>query len=241
MKLTESKLKEFFPRNNRFIHYCAKHYGYTFFNDEAVNDARYFSAVNIINYTKKNGDVFDDESHLVATVMSCIRYGILTAVKPYRKKMRVETMLEADLIYTSGKDQDGTYNKYEANCVSYDQEYGGYDTLLETLRERIESPVERIFLEECMLLGDSVRDVSERHDVEPHVLNLAKYRVRTKFKKIIKEENERVKTSREIGNSYESQVQSVSQSLSDEDRYQRLRKEQDTERSYSETMSFLYS
>jgi len=241
MKLTESKLKEFFPRNNRFIHYCAKHYGYAFFNDDAADDARYYSSLNIINYTKKNGDTFDDESHLVATVMSCIRYGILTAVKPYRKKIRIETISEADLIYSSGKDQDNTYNKYEANCVSFDEEYGGYDTLLETLRERIESPIERLFLEQCMLQGRSVREVSEEHEVEPHILNLAKYRVRTKFKKIIKEENERVETSREIGNSYKSEVQSVDKSLSDEDRYQRLRKEQDTERSYSETMSFLYS
>lgn len=241
MRLTERKLREFFPSNNRFIHFCAKRYGYGFFNDDAVNDARYYSSINILNYIKKHGDVFDDEAHLIATVMSSIRYGILTAVKPSTTKQRVPTMLESDLIYDSGRNQDSTYNKYEANCISFDEEYGGYDTLIDELRGRIKSPIESVCLEQCLLLGRPVSKVAKEHDVEDHILILAKHRIRTKFKKIIKEEDERIKSSRQIGDSNKSKVRTINKGLSDEDRYQRLREEQDTERSYSETMSFLYT
>lgn len=241
MKLTEKKIKEFFPSDNRFIHFCAKRYGYAFFNDDAVHDARYYSSMNVMNYIKKYGDEFKDESHLVASVMSCIKFGILSAVSPSRIKKRVETVYESDIIYVSGRDQDGEYSKYQANCVSNDQEYGGYEMLLNDLRATISDPLEHIVLEQVMLKGKTLNKAAEDTDTDSRQLDLAKYRVRTKFKRIIKKEDERIKSSREIGNSHQSKVRPIGKGLSDEDRYQRLREEQNTERSYSETMSFLYS
>lgn len=241
MNLTNKKLREFFPRDNRFIHYCSKRYGYTFFNDDAVNDSRYYASINLIRYIDKNGNQFDDEKHLVATVMSCIRYGILSAVKPSKPKKRVDILLESDLMYASGDSEGYVYNKYEANCFSMDDEYGGYETLLQDLRDSIDVPIEKLFLEECMLMGRTAIDVSKENDVSERELNLAKLRVRTKFKNIIKEEDERIERSVKIRNRDQGKLQSTDKGLSNEDWNRRIAKNEDSERSYSEAMSFLYS
>jgi chromosomal replication initiation ATPase DnaA len=59
-----------------------------------------------------------------------------------------------------------------------------------------------------MLQGRSVRKYQRARCRTTHT-NLAKHRIRTKFKKIIKEEDERIKSSRQIGNSNKSKVRTI--------------------------------
>ena len=122
-----------------------------------------------------------------------------------------------------------------------DDEYGGYETLLQDLRDSIDVPIEKLFLEECMLMGRTAIDVSKENDVSERELNLAKLRVRTKFKNIIKEEDERIERSIKVGNSDQSKLQSTDKGLSNADWNRRIAKNEDSERSYSKAMSFLYS
>ena len=39
MKITERDLRNWFPADRRFLHFCAKYYGYSFHNDEVVERA----------------------------------------------------------------------------------------------------------------------------------------------------------------------------------------------------------
>jgi hypothetical protein len=73
MKLTERRLRKFFPYNNRLIHFVAKRYGYSFQNNDVVDAARYYSFVNVTRYLKKNGDEFESEGEMIGMVMSSIR------------------------------------------------------------------------------------------------------------------------------------------------------------------------
>jgi hypothetical protein len=241
MKLTDKKIAKFFPKDNRFIHYCANRFGYSFFNDDVVNDARYNAVVNVMTYINKNGNEFKDEKEILAVVMSSVRYGILTAVTPYKQKKRVELLNESQLMRGSVNDTDDNFSVYEANCIHHDTEYGGYETLLDDLRESITDPLERLTLEECMLEGRTVRSVSESTGESEYDIDKAKRRVRTKFKHIIQEENERIEKSEKTRDSDKSEVRPIDKGLSEEDRYRRLRQEQDAEYSYRKTMSFLYS
>lgn len=241
MELTEKKLREFFPSNHRFIHFCAKKYGYTFYNQEAVESAHYYSAINLSRYLRKHGREFEDERSMVSVIMGAIRYGILTAVsdksrRASRKyKKSVEVTYEADLF----RAEDDIQSKYERACISHDNPADGTHMLVEHFKSLADT-LEVLVFEEHIIKGLTIKEVSVEHrQAERDLLN-AKQRIKTKFKRLIKDEQQDLQDAKSIVN-HEEQVRQANQDVQEEHGYRRLLEEQSQERSYGKTMSFLHS
>lgn len=240
MELTERKIREFFPKDHRFIHYCANRFGYSFFNQEAVESAHYYSAINITRYIEKNGRLFNDEKHLVSVVMGSIRYGIMTAVSDKSRmssrkyKRSVETITEADLYYS----EDDVSTKYERACVSHDEHKDGTHMLVDEFKSLADS-TEAFVFEEHIIKGTPIYILCAEHEYTESELSNAKKRIKTKFKNLIKDELHRLQDAQNIIN-HEEKVPAVSGSLPEEDRYKCLVEEQNKERGYRKAMSFLY-
>ena len=241
MELTERKLREFFPRDHRFIHYCANKFGYSFFNQEAVDSAHYYSAINVTRYIEKNGRMFNDEKHLVSVIMGSIRYGIMTAVSDKSRmasrkyKRSVETITEADLCY---HEDDNMPTKYERACVSYDEHQDGTHMLIDEFKS-IADPIEAFVFEEHIVNGTAIYVLCAEHEYTESEIANAKKRIKTKFKNLIKDELHRLQNAQNITN-YETEIPKVSRRVSEENRYKCFVEEQNKERSYRKAMSFLY-
>lgn len=238
MELTESKWAEFFPLNNRFIYYCAKYYGYTFHNDDVVNDARYYSVINLMRYVDNNGNVFKDEPEMVSIVMSCIRYGILHAYsQKERGKKQVESRPFSDFITNSnwGSNANGEYNRVENSLAnSFQQEDEHFKTLLGILVEHELSEMQNMVLQECMLEGKTSKQFALEHRIsETSVIN-ARSIIKRRFKKLIKKEDEQVSNYQEYLPSTERTVRSNNGNQSE------LENEKKEYR-YLKAMSFLHS
>lgn len=232
MKLTEKKLAEFFPINNRFIHYCAKHYNYTFHNDDVVDDARYFSQLNVLNYIRKNGDEFKDEPEMVSIVMSCIRYGILSAYSDRdNRKKKIDSRPFADFEFESkGK---GTFNLIDAHLGVDPIEENHYKALLDILVEHRLSEFQKKVLKECMLGEKTVKDFSAEHEVTESAVNNAKYTIKYRFKKLIKKEDEQ-------NNSDQEHLPQVERGVRNNNRHKPESEYENKEYRYLKAMSFLH-
>ena len=57
-KITEDRFKDWFPKSNRFLHYCAKYYGFSFHNEAVVEEAAYQSMLNVKRLMDR-GEEFD--------------------------------------------------------------------------------------------------------------------------------------------------------------------------------------
>lgn len=235
MKLTERKLKEFFPYNNRFIHYVAKYYNLNFPNQDVVDDARVQSYYNIHRLMKKDTE-FESEEHMYGIVMSCIRYGILSAVSDWRKrKERLDIRPATDMVFNSTRSKHEEYNFWDTKLGSYDDEYDDVNTHIELLLSRTTNRTEKMLIELCLGGEHNEADLSEKIGVSVTSIRNAKSRVRNKIKQKIKDEpkkkNPVVKHVK---------LQPSPETIQREDGYRSLEEKQRKERSYSKTMSFLY-
>ena len=64
MQISEKQIRNFFTKDNRFIHYCVRKGGYHFINDDDVETTRYFALLNftkVINSKKE----FENEGHIM--------------------------------------------------------------------------------------------------------------------------------------------------------------------------------
>lgn len=241
MTLTERKLTEFFPANHRFIHYCAKRYGYTFFNQEAVESAHYHSAVNLTRYLQKHGREFETESKMVAVIMGSIRYGILTAIsdksrKASRKyKRSVEAISESDLMVEDNERS----TKYEKALATYDEDFFGIHMLEDSFKKEADYYEEFVY-DNHIIEGKPLEWLSVEHGIPSNQLRNAKQRIKTKFKHLIKNEEHQLRIAKDIIN-HETEIRPISEDVQEEHRDRCVVEKQDKERSYSEAMSFLYS
>jgi len=119
IKLTEKHLKEFFPKDMRFLYYVANRYGYSFHDEEVVRKANFHAEVAMTKLYNK-GIEFDNNEHMYGMVMSTFRYSILNAYNKNANEQNMDTRTESELIYGSGDDE---YNIYLNNAVSLDEEY----------------------------------------------------------------------------------------------------------------------
>lgn len=237
MKLTEKKMGEFFPLNNRFIYYCAKHYKYTFHHDDTVNDARYYSVMNVMNYLKKHGNNFKDEPEMVSMVMSCIRYGILSAFskKDFRKKqIDLKPFADFETRSTFGSNAGDSFNIVDYYMPTDEQEDLSYLTLYNELVEHELSDFQNKVLQECLINGVGVKVFALEHEVSESSVTTAKRNIRKKFKKLIKEEHEQV-------TSYQEHVPQVERRVRKNHGHQSELENEKKEYSYLKAMSFLHS
>lgn len=233
MELTEKKLGEFFPYNNRFIYYCAKHYKYTFHSDDIVDDARYHSVLNVLRYTKKNGNVFKDEPEMVSVVMSCIRYGILSAFSDREnRKKRIESRPFSDFEFESkGK---GVFNSIDAHLGVDPKEENHYKVLLDILVEHRLSDLQKRVLKECIIGEKTAKAFAIEHEVSEGAVANARFAIKYRFKKLIEKEDEQ-------SSNYKEPLPQVERGVRSNNRHKPESEYEEKEYRYLKAMSFLYS
>lgn len=231
MKITEENFKDWFPPSNRFLHYCAKYYGMSFQNDEVVEEAAFQAAKNVMRLWKR-GEEFESEQHMMGTVMSCFRFGILNAYQAIERRNRVLTRSESELTYGSTDDE---FNLYVAKLVSNDKEYNNLDELikgtLDAKLNQVEADIIRLVFYEglkrndvCVALDICTREYRNR-------LNSAL----TKLKKAIKDDDPKEQTNLKPYPKFT--YRKVPKVVRSEPK----RTHEDKERDYRKAMSYIYS
>ena len=238
MVLTEKKLREFFPYNHRFIHFVAKRWGYSFYNDEVVDSAMYYSGINIARYIAKHGRQFDSEREMVGAVMYCIKYGILNAYGQVERRdaKGLDVRPASDFVFDPELED---YNKYNKALVVEDTEVGGFDMLYKNVVEHKLTHLEREVVKR-LSDGYSLPETDKALGLRDGQAQLAKYRVRTKAKKAIKlEHRNEEQVSTNLIN--EEQVQENLQHVSFADQDKSNGEHEKKRSQYIKAMSFLYS
>ena len=181
MRIEEKDFAQYFPKDNRFLHFCARYYGLSFFNNDVV-EAAYSHALNNVLRMYNRQQEFEDEKEKNGMIMSSFRFGILAAYDEQKRRDRLPTKNESQLTYGSGDDE---YNKFQATATSSDREY---DNLYNVLSEFIETklnPIEKIAIKEQVMDGESYHSVATRHDIGVNALRAGKARAIRKLKKYI--------------------------------------------------------
>ena len=236
MKITEKQMKEFFPPNMRFLHYVAKRYGYTFYNDEAVRKANFYASVAITKIYNE-GKEFDNNEHLYGYVMNSFKYAILSSYN-VAKKDSLNIRTESELLYGDAYDE---YNVYLNSAVADNTDY---DNTHEEVYERLSnelSPLDRQVL--YFRFKEELRpsEIQSRMEVSERKYWLSVNRIRTRYNRIIKElRNEGDEFKEKNTNTYKSAAKSklriqtlVRDKSNESDEADRIR--------YSKTMSWLHS
>lgn len=238
MVLTERRLREFFPYNNRFIHFVAKRWGYSFHNSEVVDSALFYSGINITRYIAKHGREFDSESEMVGAVMYCIKYGILNAYSEAKRRdaKGLDIRLSSDFIFEPELED---YSKYSKALAVEDTEVGGFEMLYENSVEHSLTQLEREVMNK-LLEGYSFPEIDKALGLRDNQALLARSRVRTKAKKAIKLEhrNEEQVSTNPLN---EEQVQKSLQHISLADKDKSNGEYEKKTSQYLKAMSFLYS
>ena len=235
MQLTEKDFKEYFPKDNRFLHFCAKFYNMTFHNDEVVEEASFQALKNVMRMYDRKQE-FVDEAEKTGMVMSCFRFGILNAYTMMNRRNRLPCNNESELTYGDGKDE---YNKFLTMAVSNDKEY---DNLIHLLHQFIEddlSRVERIVIKENILGDSTYKMMSNEHELTINVLRAAKERAIRKLKRYA----EKITDTNHTKDKQTDERRYVSESRSKlriEVLLESARKEQEERDRYSKALSYVY-
>ena len=80
MILTKTRMVEFFPSDNRFIHYVARKNGLFFINNDDVESARFFAIEAVMRLVTKEVEV-EDEKHLQSVVQMNVLRGIYRMIE----------------------------------------------------------------------------------------------------------------------------------------------------------------
>ena len=235
MKLTEKDFAEYFPRSNRFLHFCAKYYGMSFHNDEVVEEASFQALKNVMRMYKR-GQEFENEAEKTGLVMSCFRFGILNAYQQIDRRNRLDCRSESEVTYGYGEEE---YSKYQANLISHDK---GYDNLHSLLLEFVDnhlSRVERIVILENILGDKTYKMISNEHELSMTVLRSARRRALNKLRKYVSRITSTEHTKDQSLNNTEYISESRSK-LRIETLLKSIAKEQEERGRYGKALSFVY-
>lgn len=235
MKLTEQDFKEYFPKDNRFLHFCAKYYGLSFFSDEVVEEASFIALKNVMKMYNDQRE-FDDEKHKTGMVMSAFRFGILNAYKETDRRNRLPVSNESTLTYGDGSDE---YNKFLTMAVSNDKEYDNLNTLLHDFIDNNLNHLEKAVIKEQILGESTYKMMSSEHGVTINALRLAKERAIRKLRNYVRAINstEHIKKEEADRPKYVSQDTSR---LRVEILLESARKEQEKRDRYRKALSYVY-
>lgn len=238
MKITNEDIKNWFPRDNRFLHFCAKYYGLTFPNSEVVEEASYLAIKNIMRYMDR-GQEFENEKEKTGMVMSAFRFAILNSYRSYQNANRRNLDVRNDSELTYGASDDEV-SLYQRALVSHDKTY---DNTLQTLKEFVDANLpylEKKVIQECYFSDKGFKELADELRVSRRKIELAKYRAFTKIKDYLKteEENEKRRAGVTTKPSYISESRSK---LRAKILGKPIREQQKRENSYTEAMSFIHS
>ena len=183
MKITEKDLRNWFPRDMRFLHFCAKYYGYSFHNDEVVERANHLAVLNVMRLVNRDQE-FEDEAHMTGMVMSSFRYAILNSYTNSltANEKNLEVRNESEVTYGDGSEE---YSKYQESAVSSDKEI---DNLLDVVRDYAETKLpylERRALLECVIGESTMKELATDTDTTVRQVHLAKQKAIRRVKKLI--------------------------------------------------------
>jgi DNA-directed RNA polymerase specialized sigma24 family protein len=236
MKITEKDLRNWFPRDMRFLHFCAKYYGYSFHNDEVVERANHLAVLNVMRLVNRDQE-FEDEAHMTGIVMSSFRYAILNAYSNSltANEKNLEVRNESELTYGVG---DEEYSKYQASAVADTKEI---DNLVDFVTEYAETNLpylQRRALVECVIGESTMKELATDTDTSVRKVHLAKQKAIRRVKKLIGalNENEKKYGKEETNGKYISPSRSKLQIAI---QLEPIRRDETRERDYSKAMSFV--
>jgi hypothetical protein len=238
MKITERDLRNWFPRDMRFLHFCAKYYGYSFHNDEVVERANHLAVLNVMRLVNRDQE-FEDEAHMTGIVMSSFRYAILNSYTNSlsANEKNLEVRNESEVTYGDGSEE---YNKYRESAVSSDKEI---DNLLDVVRDYAETKLpylERRALLECVIGESTMKELATDTDTTVRQVHLAKQKAIRRVKKLIGvlDENEKKYGEQTDNGKYISPSRSKLQIAI---QLEPIRRDEARERDYSKAMSFIHT
>lgn len=228
-KITEKDIKGWFPKDRRFLHFCARYYGYSFQNDEVVEYANEY-AIRYITKMFNDGREFDNDQHMTGMVMSSFRFAILNGYTAYSNSKRLGSRPMSDY------DGEDGFNSVLFNLTDGSKDY---DNMAEVLKQIIDKELtdrERQLVTRHYYLQDSLIDISR--DLEISYTDSRRI-LRNAFKKIktvLKHEEPR---EIEQQNKY-PEYREVIESLPTPVRNRSIETNKAKTESYSKAMSFLY-
>lgn len=238
MKITEKDLRNWFPRDMRFLHFCAKYYGYSFHNDEVVERANHLAVLNVMRLVNRDQE-FENEAHMTGMVMSSFRYAILNSYTNSltANEKNLEVRNESEVTYGDGSEE---YSKYQESAVSNDKEI---DNLLDVVRDYAETNLpylERRALLECVIGESTMKELATDTDTTVRQVHLAKQKAIRRVKKLIGvlDENEKKYGEQTDNGKYISPSRSKLQIAI---QLEPIRRDEARERDYSKAMSFIHT
>jgi RNA polymerase sigma factor (sigma-70 family) len=238
MKITEKDLRNWFPRDMRFLHFCAKYYGYSFHNDEVVERANHLAVLNVMRLVNRDQE-FENEAHMTGMVMSSFRYAILNSYTNSltANEKNLEVRNESEVTYGDGSEE---YSKYQESAVSNDKEI---DNLLDVVRDYAETKLpylERRALLECVIGESTMKELATDTDTTVRQVHLAKQKAIRRIKKLIGvlDENEKKYGEQTDNGKYISPSRSKLQIAI---QLEPVRRDEARERDYSKAMSFIHT
>jgi len=238
MKITERDLRNWFPADRRFLHFCAKYYGYSFHNDEVVERASHLAVLNVMRLVNRDEE-FEDEAHMTGIVMSSFRYAILNSYTNSltANEKNLEVRNESEVTYGDGSEE---YSKYQESAVSNDKEI---DNLLDVVRDYAETKLpylERRALLECVIGESTMKELATDTDTTVRQVHLAKQKAIRRVKKLIGvlDENEKKYGEQTDNGKYISPSRSKLQIAI---QLEPIRRDEARERDYSKAMSFIHT
>ena len=236
MKITDKDLRNWFPRDMRFLHFCAKYYGYSFHNDEVVERANHLAVLNVMRLVNRDQE-FEDEAHMTGMVMSSFRYAILNSYSNSlsANEKNLEVRNDSELTYGVG---DEEYSKYQASAVADTKEI---DNLVDFVTEYAETNLpylQRRALVECVIGESTMKELATDTDTSVRKVHLAKQKAIRRVKKLIGalNENEKKYGKEETNGKYISPSRSKLQIAI---QLEPIRRDETRERDYSKAMSFV--
>lgn len=182
MRITEKHLKEFFPRNMRFLHYVAKRYGYSFYNDLASEKAT-FNAQKAILKMYNEGKEFESNEHLYGIVMSSFRYAILQSYTKTPNERELNIRPESDYI---SRYHDSDYSPIENKTISYEKPYDDTADVMYGLLKKTLNPIEFSVFYLKYKKDYQLKQIATELDLPLAKVKTIRTRIVTKYKRINK-------------------------------------------------------
>lgn len=238
MKITEENLKNWFPRNNRFLHYCAKHYGYSFHKEEVVERAAHLAVLNVMRLVNRDQE-FENEAHMVGMVMSSFRFAILNSynnsLSVNEKNLNIRN--ESELTYGDGNEEE--YSLYQ-NAIRYDPPE--LNNLVDLVREYCEANLpylERRAVLEVVMGDKTLSELCNETEIKSRVVEYAMKRGMTKVRRYYKAINKELDVKKEDPN--KKHIGAAYRKFQIESRLERERKNEGKRDRHSKAMSFIHS
>lgn len=243
IKITERDMKKWFPANRRFLHFCAKYYGLSFFSDIVVEEAEYQAMLNVMRLYNREQE-FDDDKHLYGTIMSCFKFGILSAYAAQERKSVLDSRCESEMVYTTSK---GETNYFDSLLVSLDKPYDTTYNLIYDCIEQDMTPIEAGAIRMVYLEQKSLQEAATEMECKYNTIKLALLRGLTKLRKVFNAEQEREKNAHESTeakarrNDKRRDDRVANESVPKPVQHKRPRIIKADERTYSKALSFIHT